>query len=79
METTFAGMMEGCMKGMSDEDRKKMMALCGEKMAAMCPCMGTKQFSAEEGKAMMEKMMSFCGSMMGPMAAPRTGGTEKAS
>ncbi|MCE5264300.1 MAG: hypothetical protein LLG97_12290 [Deltaproteobacteria bacterium] len=79
METTFAGMMEGCMKGMSDEERKKMMALCGEKMAAMCPCMGTKPFSAEEGKAMMEKMLAFCGGMMGPKAAAQTGGTEKAS
>jgi|WetSurMetagenome_2_1015567.scaffolds.fasta_scaffold313243_1 hypothetical protein len=68
MEATFMGMMEGCMKGMPEEDRKKMMAFCGEKMAAICPCMGTKG-SDEERKAMMEKMMAFCGGKMEQMSA----------
>lgn len=68
MEATLMGMMEGCMKGMPEEERKKMMAFCGEKMATICPCMGVKG-SDEERKAMTGKMMEFCGSMMEPMSA----------
>ena len=59
MEKMFSKMMEGCMKGVSEEDKKKMMA----KFAAMCPCMG-KDMSEEDKKAMKEKMMAFCGSKM---------------
>jgi hypothetical protein len=68
MEATFMGMMEGCMKGMTEEERKKMIAFCGEKMAAVCPCMGTKG-TDEEKKAMMEKMIAFCGGKMEKMSA----------
>ena len=68
MEAMFTKMMEGCMKGMSEEDQKKMMA-CGAKMAAMCPCMGTKEMSDEDRKDMREKMMAFCGSKMEQMSA----------
>ncbi len=68
METIFSKMMEGCLKGMSEEDKKKMMA-CGEKMAAMCSCMGTKDMSDEDRKAVREKMMAFCGSKMETMSA----------
>jgi hypothetical protein len=46
------------MKGISENDKKKMMA-CGEKMASMCPCVKMKEMSEEEKKAMMEKMSSF--------------------
>jgi hypothetical protein len=58
MEKMFSSIMAGFMKGMSEDDKKKMMA-CGEKMAAMCSCMNRKDMSEEEKKAMMEKMMSF--------------------
>jgi len=59
METMFGKMMEGCMKGMSEEDRKRMI----EKMGTMCPCAG-KELSEEDMKAIREKMMAFCGSKM---------------
>jgi hypothetical protein len=63
MEAMFSKMMEGCLKGMSEEDKKKMMA-CGEKMAALCPCLDMKNMTEEDRKAMREKMMAFCGSKM---------------
>ena len=63
MEKMFSSMMAGFMKGMSENDKKKMMA-CGEKMAAMCSCINRKDMSEEEKKAMIEKMMSFCNSKM---------------
>jgi hypothetical protein len=59
--------MAGFMKGMSDDDRKKMLA-CGEKMAAMCSCVNWKDMPEEEKKAMMEKMMSFCSGKMERMS-----------
>ena len=68
MEGMFSTMMAGFMKGMSEDDKKRMMA-CGEKMAAMCSCINRKDISEEEKKAMMEKMMSFCGSKMEMMSA----------
>jgi len=63
MEGMFSSMMAGFMKGMSENDKKRMMA-CGEKMAAMCSCINRKDISEEEKKAMIEKMMSFCNSKM---------------
>ncbi len=57
MEKTFSSIMSEFMKGISEDDRKKMMAR-GEKMASMCPCIKMKEMSAEGKKAMMEKMMS---------------------
>jgi hypothetical protein len=68
MEEMFRSMMAGFMKGMSEDDKKKVMA-CGEKMTAMCPCFNWKDMSEEEKKAMMEKMMSFCNSKMETMSA----------
>jgi hypothetical protein len=68
MEEMFSSMMAGFMKGMSENDKKKMMA-CGEKMAAMCSCFNWKDMSEEEKKAMIEKMMSFCNSKMETMSA----------
>jgi hypothetical protein len=58
MEKMFSSIMAGFMKGVSEDDRKRMLA-CGEKMAAMCSCIHRKDMSEEEKKAMMEKMMSF--------------------
>jgi len=66
MEGMFGSMMAGFMKGMSENDKKRMMA-CGEKMAAMCSCANWKDMSEEQKKAMMEKMMSFCNSKMEAM------------
>jgi len=63
MEEMFSSMMSGFMKGMSENDKKRMMA-CGEKMAAMCSGINRKDMSEEEKKAMMEKMMAFCSSKM---------------
>jgi uncharacterized protein involved in tolerance to divalent cations len=63
MEEMFRSMMAGFMKGMSENDKKKMMA-CGKKMASMCSCFNWKDMSEEEKKAMMEKMMSSCSSKM---------------
>jgi len=83
MEKTFASIMSEFMKGISEDDKKKMMSF-GEKMASMCPCMKMKEMSEEEKKAMMEKMMSFCGSKMEMMSSffKKTGlrpeGAEKA-
>ncbi len=62
MEKTFASIMSEFMKGISEGDKKKMMSF-GEKMASMCPCMKMNEMSEEGKKAMMEKMMSFCGGM----------------
>jgi len=67
MERMFSSMMAGFMKGMSGDDKKRMMA-CGEKMAAMCSCVNWKDMSEEQKKAMMEKMMSFCNSKMEAMS-----------
>ncbi len=67
MEEMFSSMMAGFIKGMSEDDKKKMMA-CGEKMATMCPCFNWKDLSEEEKKAMMEKIMSFCDSKMETMS-----------
>ncbi len=36
VEKTFSSIMSEFMKGISEDDKKKMMA-CGEKMASMCP------------------------------------------
>ncbi len=60
MEKGFASIMSEFMKGISEDDKKKMMSF-GEKMASMCPCLKMKEMSEDEKKAMMEKMMSFCG------------------
>ena len=68
MEAMFGKMMEGCMKGMSEEDKKKMMA-CGEKMAAMFSSTGMKDMIEDGKKAMREKMMACCGSKMEQMSA----------
>ncbi len=68
MEEMFSSIMAGFVKGMSENDKKRMMA-CGEKMAAMCSCINWKHVSEEEKKAMMEKMMSFCNSKMKTMSA----------
>ena len=42
MGKMFSKMMEGCMKGVSEEDKKamkeKMMAFCGSKMEKMSDC-----------------------------------------
>jgi hypothetical protein len=54
---------------------EKMMA-CGAKMAAMCPCMGTKVLSAEEQKEMRDKMMAFCGGGMMSACFEKTGSTS---
>lgn len=77
MEAMFGKMMEGCMKGMSEEDKKKMMA-CGEKMAAMFSCTGMKDMTEEGRKAMREKIMTCCGSKMEKMSAcfKKTGSTS---
>ena len=63
MESMFGKMMEGCIKGMSEEGKKKMMA-CGEKMAEWFSCSGMKDMTEEKKKAMREKMMACCGSRM---------------
>ncbi len=62
MEKTFSSIMSEFMKGLSEDDKKKM-AACREKMASMCSCLKMEEMSEEEKKAMMEKMMSFCGGM----------------
>ena len=68
MERMFSSKMAGFMKGMSEDDKKRMTA-CGEKMAAMCSCINRKDISEEEKKAMIEKMTSFCNSKMETMSA----------
>jgi len=64
MEKKFSKMMEGCLKDVSEEDKKKMLA----KFAAMCPWSG-KDMPEEDKKAMKEKMMAFCGNKMEMMSA----------
>jgi hypothetical protein len=66
------------MKGMSEEDKKKMMACCGEKMAAMFSSTGMKNMTEEGKKAMWEKMMACCGGKMEKMSAcfKKTGSTS---
>ena len=68
METMFSKMMEGCMKGMSEEDKKRMTACCEEKMTTMFSCAGMKDMTEEGRKAMREKMMACCGSKMEQMS-----------
>jgi hypothetical protein len=68
MEKRFSSIMSEFMKGISRDDKKKMTA-CLEKMASMCPCLKMNEMSEEEKKAMMEKMMSFCGSKMETMSS----------
>jgi hypothetical protein len=68
MEKMFSSIMAEFMKGVSENDRKRMMA-CGEKMAAMCSCINRKDMSEEEKKAMIEKMMSFCNGKMETLSA----------
>jgi hypothetical protein len=63
MKRMFNSMMAWFMKGMSENDKKRVMA-CGEKMAAMCSCINRKDISEEEKKAIIEKMVSFCNSKM---------------
>jgi hypothetical protein len=60
MEKMFSSMMAGFMKGMSEDEKKKIMNF-GEKMAGMCSCVNWKDMSGEEKKAMAERMMSCCG------------------
>ena len=79
MEKTFSSIMSEFMKGISENDKKRMMA-CGEKMASMCPGLKMKEMSEEEKKAMMEKMMSFCGGgmeMMSSFLKPMGSGHEQ--
>ena len=68
MEKRFSSIMSEFMKGISEDDKKRMMA-CGEKMASMCSCLKMNEMSEEEKKAMMEKMMSFCGGKMEKMSS----------
>ena len=68
MENNFESKMMGFMKGLSEEDGKRMKA-CFEKMNAMCPCSNMKEMSEEDKKAMMEKMQSLCGDKMGMMSS----------
>ena len=82
MKNMFSSMMAGFTKGMSEEDKKKMMA-CGEQMAGMCPCMTGKDMSGEEKKPMAEQMMACCGGMKEMMSgffkqtSPQPEGAEK--
>ena len=68
MEKMFGQMMDGCLSGMSAEDKEKFEA-CREKMAAMGSCCGSKDISAEDIKAMMEKMKTFCSDKTGMMSS----------
>ncbi len=68
MEAMFSKMMEGCMKGMSEEDKKRMMACCGEMIATMSSCTGIKDMSEENKEKIREKMMACCGSKMEMMS-----------
>jgi hypothetical protein len=80
MEAMFGKMMEGCMKGMSEEDKKKMMA-CREKMATMFSSTGMNDMTEDGKKAMREKMMACCGGKMEQMSAcfKKTGSTSDQS
>lgn len=68
MKKMLSSMMAGFTKGMSEEDKKKM-ADFGERMAGMCSCMTGKEMSAEEKKAMAERMMACCGGAKEMMSA----------
>ncbi len=68
MEAMFGKMMEGCMKGMSEEDKKKMMAF-GEKMAAMFSSTGMKDMTEDGKKAMREKIDGVLREQDGAMSA----------
>ena len=75
MKKMFSSMMEQFMKGMPEEDKKKMMD-CGEHMAVMCPCMTGKEMcggqsvtAGNEKKAMAERMMACCGGAKEMMAS----------
>jgi hypothetical protein len=68
MKKMFNSIIAGFTKGMSEDDKKKMMA-CGEKMAGMCSCVNRKDMSEEEKKAMAERMMSFCSGKMEMMSS----------
>lgn len=59
MGKMFSSMMAGFTKGISEEDKKKMMDF-GERMVGMCSCMPGKEMTDEEKKAMAERM-SCCG------------------
>jgi hypothetical protein len=50
MKKMFNSIIAGFTKGMSEDDKKKMMA-CGEKMAGMCSCVNRKDMSEEEKKS----------------------------
>jgi hypothetical protein len=79
MEKTFSSIMSEFMKGISESDKKRMMA-CGEKMASMCPCLRMKEMTEEEKKTMMGKMMLFCGGgmeMMSSFLKPMGSGREQ--
>ena len=69
MEAMFSKMMEGCMNGMSEEDKKIMMACCWEKVAAMCSSTEMKDMTEEAKTEMREKMTACCGSKMERMSA----------
>jgi hypothetical protein len=68
MKKMFSSMMEGFAKGMPEEDKKKMMDF-GKRMAGMCSCMNGKEMSAEEKKAMADRMMTCCGGAKEMMSA----------
>jgi hypothetical protein len=82
MKNMFSSMMERFTKGMSEEDKQKMME-CGQKMVAICPCLPGKKTSGEEKRVMAEQMMACCGGMKEMMSGffKRTGsqpeGAEK--
>ena len=68
MKKMFSSMMAGFAKGMPEEDKKKMMDF-GKRMAGMCSCMNGKEMSAEEKKAMAERVMTCCGGAKEMMSA----------
>ncbi len=68
MKKMFSSMMAGFTKGMPEEDKKKMMDF-GKRMAGMCSCMNGKEMSAEEKKAMAERVMTCCGGAKEMMSA----------
>jgi hypothetical protein len=77
MDKMFDRMMKGFCGGLSEEDGRKIKG-CFEKMSAMCPCSDMKALTEDDRKALMEKMKSFCGGMMGMMSqAGRDAGPTK--
>jgi hypothetical protein len=68
MEKMFSSMMAGFTKGMSEEEKKKVMDF-GERMAGMCSCTTRKEMPEEEKKALKEKMMACCGGAKEMMSA----------